>query len=95
MDQNAQRIEIDKRIAELVEARDAATTEAEKAEILTQIKAAERLVDLINIGAADQLGPHIDAIVAELEEIQTRNPLDALSSLGRAVQNLRHLRTEV
>jgi hypothetical protein len=95
MDENAQRIEINKRIAELVAARDAATGEAAKADILTQIKAAERLIDLIDIGAADQLGARIDAILAELQAIQTRNPLDALSSLGRAVQNLRQLRAQV
>ena len=95
MDENAQRIEINKRIAELVTARDAATGEAAKADILTQIKAAERLIDLIDIGAADQLGARIDAILAELQAIETRNPLDALSSLGRAVQNLRQLRAQV
>ena len=71
------------------------TGEAAKADILTQIKAAERLIDLIDIGAADQLGARIDAILAELQAIQTRNPLDALSSLGRAVQNLRQLRAQV
>jgi hypothetical protein len=95
MDQNAQRIEINKRIAELAAARDAATTEAAKAEILAQIKATERLLDLIDIGAADQLGARIDAILTELEEIQTRHPLDALASLGRAAENLRQLRTQV
>jgi len=95
MDENTQRIEINKRIAELAAARDAATGEAAKADILTQIKAAERLIDLIDIGAADQLGARIDAILAELQAIETRNPLDALSSLGRAVQNLRQLRAQV
>jgi hypothetical protein len=95
MDQNAQRIELNGKIAELAAARDAATSDAAKAEILTQIEAAERLIDLINIGAADQLGARIDEILAELHEIQTRHPLDALSSLGRAAESLRGFRDQL
>jgi hypothetical protein len=95
MDQNAQRIELNKKIAELTAARDAAAGDAAKAEILTQIEAAERLIDLINIGAADQLGARIDEIVAALREIETRHPLDALSSLGRAADSLRAFRDQL
>ena len=95
MDQNAQRIELNRKIAELTAARDAATGDAAKAEILTQIEATERLVNLINVGAADELGARIDEIVAALREIETRHPLDALSSLGRAADSLRNFREQL
>ena len=95
MDDNQKRIELDSRIADLTAARDAATTDAKKAEILTQIQALQQAKNLIDLGQADQLGARIDAILAALDEVQTRHPLDAAAALGRAIGDLRGLRDQL
>jgi hypothetical protein len=91
-DDNARRMELQSRILDLSDARDAAPTAAQKQALLTQIEALERLVDDIDLGQADALGARVDAIVASLEQIQGAQPLDAASALGRAIHGLRGMR---
>jgi hypothetical protein len=85
-------MQLQSRILDLSEARDAAPTPAQKQALLTQIRALQRLVDDIDLGQADALGARIDAIVAALEQIQGAEPLDAASALGRTIHGLRSLR---
>jgi hypothetical protein len=43
----------------------------------------------LNVLAADQIGAEVDRLLAELEEIRNRHPLDAVSALTRTIDGLR------
>jgi hypothetical protein len=89
MDQDEVRNELEAQITALVKARRATNNQAEEVQLTEAIEELERGVRRINIAAADQLGPKMDALLEELEEIRTHNNLDALSALGRTIHRLR------
>lgn len=76
-------------IEDLIEARDASTDDDEKKAADEAIKAIQRTIRKLNIGAADQLGPKIDALIKDLDAVLDKYPLDAVSALGRTIRKAR------
>lgn len=82
---------LQRQIDDLIRQRRASQDESEKTAINEAIGRLNVAVSAINIAAADELGPKIDAVAADLEKIRTSHRLDALSALGRAANDLKGL----
>lgn len=72
-----------------------ATPEPAATAIAAQIGELRDAVDLINRDAGRQLAERIDGILRNLENVRTRNGLDAASALGRSIEKLRGFVTQL
>lgn len=73
----------------LAAARNASQDPAEKAAANEAIAELQKAVRKISIGEADKLGGQVDDLIAELDKVLNRHPLDAVSALGRTIKKVR------
>ena len=65
------------------------TDQAKKAAVTEAIAKLHARRNRVIVMDADAIGPQVDQLVAELEEIRNRHGLDAVSALGRTINRLR------
>jgi hypothetical protein len=91
MDGNATSALITARIQALRAERDATTDPIKRAAAQEAIETLQAERAGIIVAEADALGPMINQLADQLEEIRTRCGLDAVSALGRTIDRLRNV----
>jgi hypothetical protein len=89
MDGNAATALINARIQAVRAERDGTTDQTKRAAALEAIEGLQAARAEIIVSEADALGPLVDQLADQLEEIRTRYGLDAVSALGRTIDRLR------